>query len=128
MLIGSSFWIAFFLWYVCIMYGNNVIVMFLFCLSLLPLFLHVTITFFTCSMQFLFLATLELRYILARSNYLRRSRYKMSHFSVTLKRRLVISSPSPRLQVFLEFDFWSEFNHSFDESNARFYNDQIICN
>ena len=57
------------MWYVCVTYGNNVKITFRFCLSLWRIFYCVTITLFICLMYLYFFKTLELRYILVRSNY-----------------------------------------------------------
>ena len=51
------------------MYGNNVTITFRFCSSLWHIFYYVKITLFICSMYLRFFKTLELRYILVRSNY-----------------------------------------------------------
>ena len=57
------------MWYVCITYGNNVKITFRLCSSLWRIFYCVTITLFICLMDLYFFKTLELRYILVRSNY-----------------------------------------------------------
>ena len=61
--------IMFFCWYVCITYRNNVKIRFRFCSLLWRIFYCVKIMLFICSMFLRFLQTLELRYILVRSNY-----------------------------------------------------------
>ena len=48
--LGAHFWI-FFLWYVCIIYWNNVTSSFRFCSAFLRIFHHVKFTLFLCSMS-----------------------------------------------------------------------------
>ena len=65
---------------------------------------------------------LELRYVLFRSNYLRRLRYKIVIFQLHLWVGLLLTPPPPPhvYHFFSEFGFHKTY--SFDETNARFYN------
>ena len=67
-------------WFVWITYGNNVTITFRLCWSLWRIFYYVTITLFICSLKLRFLMTLQLHYILVRSNYVLKLRFKMVIF------------------------------------------------
>lgn len=73
-------------------------------------------------MQLRFFMTLQLRYILAHSNYLLRLRYKMVIFHWSLVHRSFSLFIPHNFQFFLNFIF-SKFTHSFDKTNARFCNE-----
>ena len=84
--VGPNFWINF-LWYVCITYWNKVAVRLQLGSAIVhhfDIFLlrHNYVIF--CSLWLRFLMTLELRYILVRSNYLLKLRYKMVIFQLRL--------------------------------------------